>query len=710
MTESAFPPPPKVRESRFDDWMLRFYKGVDFGTIGAGQWTVSGSNVYRSTGSVGVGAAPLYKMHIVGSSAAYSGGTTGILTVSTGTGANTDEQLRFGIVDGSYAWVQALKLGTAYRSLVLQHSGGDVGVGLTSPSHKLHVAGSSTFAIGTTSNAGGHATISAPGSPVSVRETFGTDGTGWQKRWAKNQGGTTTDLMTLTDKGVLHSNPSYINVKAPQYGATGDGTTDDTTAISSALTDAAANGMRRVYFPQGTYRTTSALTIAGDWFLFGDGPSTSIIKVDHGGNGIVHTGNLNTRENDKLTVMHLGLRSNNSSAGTAIKGTWTNIGSGAIAAQPSCLIFDVEVASSAANLAFTKGVELIGANHGTIEKLCVYGYESGIVSGSYGIYLDGAAGSPNLTDFKVRDCTIHYIETGAHCVDTEGVHFNQNTFLSCKDGIVFDTTLTVGKPYFDVTGNHIACGRYGIYSNEMVQFIIGDNLIYGLTSTSSSTTFNGIRIATGSIDSGKNLNSIVRDNIIIAQEDSGTFSVQNYGIHVLGGTGTGESILFKGNRTEGCDRLIYLDSSCVNVVIADDNTSSTGETWEDVSALNSLPYGTYTPTPYAVTNIGLDTDIDPYEANWVRVGNFVTVYGDVDIDPTAANASTTFRLSLPPECPCNVSAATQCSGVITPSGPNSPSGTATMHTATSPDRVEFNLYVTFSTPTRLSYTYRYRTA
>lgn len=643
MTASSFPPPPKVRESRFDDWLWRFHKYVDVGG-GTSKWTQSGSNIYRATGSVGLGAVPPS-----GQSASFP-----VLYMGTRWALSTSLS-----VDAANAYFD----GAAWKR---------IGVGRASSLN--HGSGELAYYTSASSTAD---------STVTFTEAF---------------------RIKTTRETLL--NPSYINVR--QYGATGDGTTDDTTAISNALTDAASNSMRRVYFPQGTYRTTSALTIAGDWFIFGDGPSTSIIKVDHAGNGIVHTGTLNTYENEKLTIAHIGIRSNNASAGTAIKGTWTNSGGAGTAAQPSCLIFDVEVASNAANLAFTKGVELIGANHGSIEKLAVYGRESGIVSGSYGIYLDGAAGTPNLTDFKVRDCTIHYVETGAHCVDTEGVHFQQNTFLSCRDGIVFDTTLTIGKPYFDVTGNHFAVGRYGIYSNEMVQFIIGDNLIYGFTSISSSTTFNGIRIASGSNATGVNLNSIVRDNIILANEDSGTFSTQNYAIHVLGGTGTGESILFKGNKSENCDRLIYLDSSVVNTVIADDNSSPTGDTWEDASGLNSLPYGTYTPTGYGVTNCG-DADITEYEANWVRVGNLVTVYGDVDVDPTAANASTTFRLSLPPECQANVSAATQCSGVISPSGPNTPSGSATMHTATNPDRVEFNFYTTLSTNTRMSYTYRYRT-
>lgn len=56
--------------------------------------------------------------------------------------------------------------------------------------------------VGNQGVAGGWRT-SGVGSPVSTRYSFGTDGTGWQHRVAKNQGGAITDLFAIKDNGDL---------------------------------------------------------------------------------------------------------------------------------------------------------------------------------------------------------------------------------------------------------------------------------------------------------------------------------------------------------------------------------------------------------------------------------------------------------------------------------------------------------------------------
>lgn len=64
---------------------------------------------------------------------------------------------------------------------------------------------------------------------------------------------------------------SPINVL--NYGAVGDATNDDTSAIQAAIT---ANPGRRIFFPKGSYKITSPITISQpSTILFGEGPRTS---------------------------------------------------------------------------------------------------------------------------------------------------------------------------------------------------------------------------------------------------------------------------------------------------------------------------------------------------------------------------------------------------------------------------------------------------
>jgi len=85
-----------------------------------------------------------------------SGGSA--LALTLGTGAITDDQLMFGVHTGDYSWVQAIKPGTAYRNLILQGGGGNVGIGTSSPSTTLHVAGPvrmQSYTVGTLPSASG---------------------------------------------------------------------------------------------------------------------------------------------------------------------------------------------------------------------------------------------------------------------------------------------------------------------------------------------------------------------------------------------------------------------------------------------------------------------------------------------------------------------------------------------------------------------------
>jgi hypothetical protein len=99
--------------------------------------------------------------------------------------------------------------------------------------------------------------------------------------WKVDVGGTPTTLAT-----VAAATEGFIfNVKA--YGATGDGTTDDTANVQSCIDAADAAEGAIVYFPPGTYRTTSSLTIGSRVSIMGANREKCVVTYDAASNASV---------------------------------------------------------------------------------------------------------------------------------------------------------------------------------------------------------------------------------------------------------------------------------------------------------------------------------------------------------------------------------------------------------------------------------------
>ena len=88
---------------------------------------------------------------------------------------------------------------------------------------------------------------------------------------------TATVAQHLSDHNQLHTKANYV-YDVMDYGATGDGTTDDATAIQSAATAAAATG-GILYVPAGDYRITTTITISSYVTVMGAAPGADIVSL-----------------------------------------------------------------------------------------------------------------------------------------------------------------------------------------------------------------------------------------------------------------------------------------------------------------------------------------------------------------------------------------------------------------------------------------------
>ncbi len=121
-------------------------------------------------------------------------------------------------------------------------------------------------------------------------------------------------------------------VMVTDFGATGDGTTDDTTAIQAASDRVEARGGGWVFFPKGTYRINSAINIdtAGvNWR--GVGPGVSIIK-NYGTTTNAIT--VNVAGTTRNTFRDFSITANTTSSGSGIGFTTGNF----------CMVENVAVA------------------------------------------------------------------------------------------------------------------------------------------------------------------------------------------------------------------------------------------------------------------------------------------------------------------------------------------------------------------------------
>lgn len=87
------------------------------------------------------------------------------------------------------------------------------------------------------------------------------------------QSNVTGALLNAVGRTVHQKFQEMISVK--DFGATGDGVTDDTAAIQFAVTAAAAAG-KALYFPGGTYIVSSVITLVSNTSLYGDRGVTTL--------------------------------------------------------------------------------------------------------------------------------------------------------------------------------------------------------------------------------------------------------------------------------------------------------------------------------------------------------------------------------------------------------------------------------------------------
>jgi len=288
-----------------------------------------------------------------------------------------------------------------------------------------------------------------------------------------------------------------------QFGAKGDGATDDTSAINAAVTVSVALGLN-LYFPGGAYLSSGIPALAGVR-LIGDGPTKTVIKLKSGTNaGLVTSASTNIDD-----VYISGITFDGNSAGNTSGDTLTLKG-----ARPS--LVDVCVKNAAGNAIVTdwnvaNGARTLGCegffSHISIDASQQSGwvhngpsdshFESVIIIDSglktdnayYGLFLATGPGNGRFFNCHTwnRDATT---STPASAVYVQS---SGNNFSSCHfEGGHVALTIT------GAANDFAACSAYaprGTYSVDLTGSSNHLGLSLGLTYATANPTYKGINLA-----------------------------------------------------------------------------------------------------------------------------------------------------------------------------------------------------------------------
>ena len=111
------------------------------------------------------------------------------------------------------------------------------------------------------------------------------------------------DLSGSATAPTVKNIARVFNVK--DYGATGDGTTDDSAAITAALQAVSAAGSGIVFFPVGTYVTSTEQDVPSNTTIKGEGYNSIVKRRTGNASYLVNIFRITSKANVRITGLHI---------------------------------------------------------------------------------------------------------------------------------------------------------------------------------------------------------------------------------------------------------------------------------------------------------------------------------------------------------------------------------------------------------------------
>jgi hypothetical protein len=277
----------------------------------------------------------------------------------------------------------------------------------------------------------------------------------------------------------------FVSVK--DFGAVGDGVTDDTAAINSWLTYIVANDKIGTA-PAGTYRFTSALSggIGSNWGIVGEGSAVTTFLYD----GVSTTNDIFTIGDGVASLINVRLQ------GFKLKSNTTMTAGIGLHIRRLCrsLVYDVIADGQDGNGNLWHGIRFNGLDNVFYDRFEVRAQKDGL-------QVNGLVGALPKADLHISNYKIAFCDVGVRCGGAfGGLYFGTGSIAVCGDSFVLDTTLVAEanrEVFFSPEVALDACTRSNAVIDQAISSQLYVNFPSGMWLASSGSHCIWIKNANG---------------------------------------------------------------------------------------------------------------------------------------------------------------------------------------------------------------------
>jgi hypothetical protein len=251
-----------------------------------------------------------------------------------------------------------------------------------------------------------------------------------------------------------------FNVK--DFGAKGDGVTNDAPPFTAALA-AAANG-GEIVVPSGTYNIASALsqTITGDISFRGAGSGVTILGFPGGGDGLTFTLGSSAVVHVSGFTMIRAPATGATYGNTGLTLTTTDI---TVVRQGICEIKDVAFVGG--SFYWATGIHIHLLNNVSVNNIMYIAPNATGAGSGEGIRIEGQSASAYLTSARFSNILTQGGSVGLQIGDwVQGVYVDQSDFIGCDYGIRWSGILGDADLWLAITDSHFNAGTRGVFSDS----------------------------------------------------------------------------------------------------------------------------------------------------------------------------------------------------------------------------------------------------